>query len=300
MKKKLNLHSKQIPTKDLEQAILKTLTYRAIFNYPMTLYQLCYFLNTKEDKTLKIEKVKNTLEKLQEKGLVRTTNNKFTLNYVKTVNVEKRAERAEKLLRETNTIKLYLQKIPWIKFVGITGSVAAFNVTEENDIDIFIITQKNRAWITRLCVVFILKILDKYPKENCIAEKICPNLIVDEDHMGWNKDSRNLFVANEIIMMIPILSRDNTYFKFLQENLWIKTFFGNFNVSTNKKSRKSINSSIVDVLENNLMNMQLKYMKDKKTNEVTKKGFIHFNKNDSKPVVLDRYVELLHKININF
>jgi hypothetical protein len=94
-------------------------------------------------------------------------------------------------------------------------------------------------------------------------------------------------VAHEVLMVYPILDRENTYLKFLKANLWVKGFFGNFECDVEELSLPKKNRNIVlNVIERAAMFLQLKYMAKKITTEIAKENLIHFNKVDSSTKVL--------------
>jgi hypothetical protein len=59
--------------------------------------------------------------------------------------------------------------------------------------------------------------------------------------MAWAKKKRNLYVAQNIISMQPLVWRDDTYFNFMEENKWIFKYFNNFKINFPVKIvRKSV------------------------------------------------------------
>ncbi len=190
-----------------------------------------------------------------------------------------------------------MAKIPWIQFVGITGAISAFNAPKNDDIDLFIVTKKDRLWITRGFVFLILKILGELRTDKNPDMKICPNILIDESKLGWSSSKRNVYVAHEIAMMYPLLNRNNTYFRLIKENDWIFNYFGNTSVTIPEKfeALKSKNILLLG-LEDLSRSLQLKYMSKKKTSEVTNKYLIHFNRDDSTSPILKEYKKILQKI----
>jgi hypothetical protein len=199
-----------------ETAIYNTLAYRSIFKYPLTEYQLKSTLIS--TRRFKEQYFCDELARLVKKGVVKTHAGTYYISGYKPVDWDKRAKYSQKLISDAKEMAKMLGLIPWIKLVGITGAVAAYNADSEADIDFFIITAKNRIWISRLFVVLLLKALGKYRTDTSPKGKVCPNLYIDESKLNWPRDKRNLLVAHEIILMHPILSRGNTYFKFMKAN----------------------------------------------------------------------------------
>ncbi|HSX39194.1 MAG TPA: hypothetical protein VLI92_01225 [Candidatus Saccharimonadales bacterium] len=272
-----------------DAAVKNTLKYRAIFKYPMSFFQLQTFLICK--KGFDYEFFKKTVRKLHKKNSIKAKEEKFMLPTLKPLSWDLRAKYSKEHLQRCEKVFKKLEAIKWIKFLGVTGSVAAFNADKDDDVDIFIITEKNRLWLTRLFVVLTLKSLGVYRTEENPNKKICPNILIDESQLEWDKEKQNIYVAHEIAMMHPVINRDNIYFRFLKRNRWINTYLGNFNVNYPEKfaNKSKDQSEFVTKLESIVRSAQMKYMKKKQTSEVTTNNFIHFNKHDWTPKILTQF-----------
>lgn len=280
---------------EVEQAVLDTLCYRSVFNYPMSIHQLGTFLIS--EKKFDGADLKKGISGLQEKGIIKSKSGKYYLKGQKPVGWEYRKKMSKQLLKEAAPVIGAAGKIPWIKMISVTGSVAAFNAGKNDDVDIFIVTEKNRVWLSRFFAVLIFKILGKYRSDTDSERKLCPNLFVDESRMRWEENSRNSYIAHEIAMMAPVVDKDETYTRFLSENDWISGFLANFEFprfSENYKTRRS--SAIVDFLENLLMKAQILYMLRKRTSELVDKNFIHFNRDDSSDSILSGFGQAKKKV----
>ncbi|OGC68943.1 hypothetical protein A2415_04040 [candidate division WWE3 bacterium RIFOXYC1_FULL_39_7] len=273
-----------------DKAIRTTLAYRSIFKYPLSFYQLTTFLIS--DRSFKYDFFKNELQKMAKKGYIQTKGGKYYLNSIKPVSWEVRKKNAETLLENNQHIFEMLKIVPWIKFLGVTGSVAAFNADKTSDIDIFIISAKNRLWLTRGFTAILLKIAKTYVRVDAEPGKLCPNLFVDESALEWPKEKQTVYTAHEIALIHPIFQRENTYFKFLAANDWVKKYLPHFNLETGNLPKSKTKLSLVDGIENTAMKLQMMYMKRKKTKEVTNKHIIHFNKNDNGPMILEHFEKL--------
>jgi predicted nucleotidyltransferase len=281
--------------KSCDKAILRTLSYSSIFQYPMSLFQLYTFLITKNE--FEFEFFKKSLRRLVKKRHIKAKDGKYYLPNTRPVSWSLRYKYSEDLMKETLEYIKPLRSIPWIKLVTVTGSLAKYNAKKDDDIDIFIITDKNRLWLTRGFVFIILKIINKYAQGPESKRKFCCNLFVDESKMLWNKEKHNLYIAHEILSMHPIMIRDETYLRFLKDNEWVFKYFKNlkflFPVKYGHDSKSK--SRFVDLLENIARKAQLRYMDKKKTFEITTKNLIHFNKNDHSAEILNEYDSLVHK-----
>jgi hypothetical protein len=119
------------------------------------------------------------------------------------------------------------KKFKDILFLGISGSVAAGYPKKNSDIDIFIITKKDRLWWNRLVLrwwIFKNKIPHRRFGQKERKNQFCFNLWLDENNLELKKEKQNLKNATDLIMMISILNRKKTYEKFLMKNGWVKNY----------------------------------------------------------------------------
>lgn len=274
-----------------DNAIKNTLAYRAVFKYPMSFYQLGTFLIS--DKILDYEIFSKELNKLCKNRSVKVKGGKYYLTGFKPISWQLRTKNTFDQIRKILPIIEILRAIPWIKMCAITGSAAAYNLSSKDDIDIFIITSQKRLWVTRLFTVILLKILGKYRTNKNPTGKICPNIFIDETDLTWDKNKQNIYVAHEILMMHPVINRDRAYFNFLNHNLWVFDHFTNMSPEKGRYDLtgrdKIIKSKFMDFIEGSSRIIQYLYMEKKRTNEIIKKNFIHFNKTDNTKKILNEY-----------
>ena len=277
------------------EAIKNTLSYRSIFKYSLSLFQLRTMMISKEE--ISDDVFINELDGLVKRGGVKSRSKRYYARGYRPVDWNVRAASSKKLIENSRPALKALNTIPWIKLLCITGSVAAYNADKNADIDVFIVCTKNRLWLTRFFTVVMLKVLGKYRSDTEPAGRICPNIYVDEKSIIWPKNKRNLYVAQEITMMHPIINKDNTYFKFIESNDWIFEYFRNFAVDTSVTPHTNLNrqSRLVNIAEDVLRRYQVWYMKKRKTNEITEKHLIHFNREDWTEKILGKYSGLIKK-----
>ena len=275
-----------------DSAIRKTLAYRATFRYPLSYHQL--FNTLISIRIFKKEFFDKELNKLVKTAQIGYRDGKYFDKRIKPVSWEFRYKQSKEALYKVEKVIKVLKNIPWIKLLSVTGSVAAFNSDKGSDIDIFVVTKTHRLWLTRGFVAVILKAMGMYIRKDSDPGRICPNLFIDEEAFAWPNNDRSIFTAHEIILMHPLIDRDQTYLKFLRANDWVKSHFANFNLYTGgmKTKKLSSGSRLVNLLEKIATKLQLKYMEKKRTNEVTNKHMIHFRKNDNTGWILESYKKL--------
>lgn len=284
--KKTPAHSQNLL---LKKSIFNTLKYRQIFNCPMSVFQIWNYLigNHKyEPKNFQRE-----LLELVKSGEIICQDGLYSLQKVDYENNEKKLKRAHKLIMRAYKVSSYLKQIPWIEMIAVTGSVAAYNAEEQSDIDIFVVTQPKRLFLTRFFMVTILKALGVYWDQKKPSGTICPNIIISSNNLTWNGKNQNLYTANEISLLYPIFYRNNCYFSFLKHNEWAKNYLPNLQISELSPvliKRLGL-SRLIDFMELLAMKFQIGYMKKKKTTELVSKNILHFNSHDSSEAILHKY-----------
>lgn len=285
----------------MEKAILKTLIYGDIFDYPLTLREIHKWLIGKKVELRQIEK-KYRVSSIEYRG-------KFHFLKGRSNIVRKRLQRQKQsriYLRKAKIISWILKLIPWIKLVGISGGLSMENAGKKDDIDLILITSKNRLWISRLLALFILQLTGQRRKATHsikqAAGKICLNILLEEDKLEQKK--KNLYTAHEVLQMKVLWQRDGVYSKYLEDNSWAFKYLPNwmsqYGVSSIKyRGNKKTHGSIVDLLENLAKKIQLKIMQKIQGQERIEDGALYFHPKDYGYEVLTRYANLC-KIHISF
>lgn len=119
-----------------------------------------------------------------------------------------------------NTHKRYLKifsYLPWMRFIGLTGSNAFESCHEKDDIDLFVISAAHRLWIVYVMIVILSKLLKKRPL-------FCFNYLIDENSISFEQHSYHNAV--QIYMMKPLF---NGHYKkqIYKNNPWIKNYLPN-------------------------------------------------------------------------
>ena len=145
---------------NLEKNIIQTLAYFDIFDYPLTkeeLYQ--YVLNTNSvNVKIPYTNFLCLLDKLKGQNVFSYNNGYYFLNNRNDI-IDSRQKTIRILEEKMKIAKKGIRKIryvPFVKAVFVCNTVASGFVTEESDIDLFIIVRKNRLWLARFFTTIIL------------------------------------------------------------------------------------------------------------------------------------------------
>lgn len=285
----------------MERAIIKTLVYTDIFDYPLKVYEIHKWLIGEKASLYQVEKA---LERLSQKSRVKSRKDYYFLIGRDNL-VQKRLKRqkiSSQFLLKTKLLTFILKIIPWIKLVGVSGGLAMENADKKGDIDLVIITAKKRLWLTRILTIFILDLLGIRRKVNMnpkkVGGKLCINLILEEDRL--EQTSKNIYVAHEVLQMKVLWQREGIYKKYLLDNLWVFKFLPNWvgngimnhelRIKPKKHDSKfSIFNSILNVFERLAKWLQLKIMKKPQGRERIEEGAVYFHPNDYGPRVISEY-----------
>lgn len=211
----------------VEKAILYTLAYSDIFHFPLTKEELWQFLISEEkiDRTTFDQAIKN----LSKKIIIR---NGFYVLAGHELDIKTRRNNTSELKKKQQIAKhaaYYLSYIPTIKLIGLSGSVAMGKAESNDDIDFFIITKKNKLFITRVLIQSVLEMLNlRRKRQDTVGrDKICVNLLIDETQISWADHAHDVYTAHEVLHMKPLFERDNMFERFITANNWVQQFFPN-------------------------------------------------------------------------
>lgn len=180
--------------------------------------------------------------------------------------------------------------IPNVRMVAITGSLAMENSTDESDIDLMIVTKSGRLWLTRPVVYLLLRAFGfqlRKPNDKNQKDKLCLNIWLDESDLKWSKN-RNIFTAHEIAQIVPILNKDKTYERFLQENKWILDFWSNA-VKIKEEKYTETKKTKRGIFEWLAYKLQCAHMRSKITKETVTPTRALFHPQDLSEFVLSRF-----------
>ncbi|MEO6978909.1 MAG: nucleotidyltransferase domain-containing protein, partial [Mucilaginibacter sp.] len=187
-----------------------------------------------------------------------------------------------------------VRKFPQRGGIAISGSLSKNFADDNSDIDLFIITAKNKLWIARTIMHCFKKLTFLVNKEHLF----CMNYYIDEQQLEIAE--KNIYTAIEIATLIP-LQGDTVFDSFFAANAWTRNYLPNKNmrIACAKPVKTRLLKSLVELLFNNkagnkIDNMLMKvtgarWLKKTEQKKVNSHGIImgmdtgkHFAKPDPK------------------
>ncbi len=278
----------------LNKCILITLSYAQIFNDSLTINEVYRWLIFQKTTKPLIEK---KLQILVKSGKIYQQNGRYSLSRKSDFNSHKQILNS-KLSFATQATGV-LKFIPTIRLIAVSGSVAASRPDKKSDIDFFIICQKDSVWITRLfCNLFLLFFKQKRNRRSQVVNnKICLNMYIDEANTLIQP--KNIYYAREILQIIPLLNRNQTYEKFLKNNQWTSKIFPNACMSVDLESVIPPKTFLLLKLTDWLFfRLQYLYMLQHLTIEKVSASQIRFHPIDYHSITLRKFKQVLNAHNI--
>lgn len=200
--------------------VLEPLIYSSLFHFPLTAEEIRRY---SPKKAISLVQVKDSLAALEpfvseKDGLYALTGGKTVKRVPDAVYLSQKREKAMRL------VKLW-SWLPSVIMIGISGSVAAGNVSQSDDIDFFVITKDKTMFSTRLLLLGSLRLLGM--RKRYTKDAICLNMFLSEAAMKFSRERQELYTAREIVQLVPFYSQGNTYETFMQKNAWVFSFLPN-------------------------------------------------------------------------
>ena len=217
-----------IPNRDQELAVLRSVVYASLFDYPLTLDQLHQSLIGIRAEKESIAAWWRSSELLQtaiecRDGLF------FPAGRADLIATRSRREMLSRdLLDRDRRILSMVSRMPFVRMVALSGSLAHLNAEGSADLDLFMITAPGRVWSVTLAVLVLSRVFGW-------RRHLCLNYVISENTMKIVPE--DLFTANQIIHLRPTYGRD-VFARFLYTNQFVRNFYPNFELKTDLKTSR--------------------------------------------------------------
>jgi hypothetical protein len=280
-----------------ERAVLKTLVYRDLFDYPLKVEEVWQFLLERKSSLAAVNKA---LERLVVKKMLGKTGSYYFLAGREKVleTRERRKVVSQAKLKRAATYTRFLPFIPWVRGVFVTGALAVENVEPDSDLDVLVVACEKRVWLTRLFSTLFFDLMGvRVRPPGKIRDRVCPNIFLAETTLKIPPNEQNLYTAHEVIQSRPLWEKGPLHQRFLAENKWINRWLPNVNLPLHpggSPSRKT--TFLFDWLETVIYKLQLKYMEKKRTREIATPERILFHPKNLGAEVLASFRRNLDKM----
>jgi predicted nucleotidyltransferase len=132
---------------------------------------------------------------------------------------------------------------PFVRMIGLNGSVASGSFNQNSDIDFLIIAKKDRLFTARFFAVMMMKTIGWYRNKRKIAGRICLNCFLSEANLSIEPElpANRSKVIKSCENMIPLVDKFGIFEKFYTRNKWIPRKSGKKSINYNFTLRKPRN-----------------------------------------------------------
>lgn len=153
-------------------------------------------------------------------GLLARTDSRLTLPD-RTHLAAVRRERERQAFRLWSIARAYGQlfaAIPFVRMVGVTGSLAADNPVRDADVDFLLVSTPRRLWLVRAAAIAVVRLARRR------NVNLCPNYLLSTRALALGQ--HDLYTAHEVLQLVPTAGAA-TYRAFIAQNSWIARFLPN-------------------------------------------------------------------------
>lgn len=206
-------------THGVDDAILQTLVYADLFDYPLTTEEIHRYLT---GYPAPMSLVKEHLQRNGRSGEQWASVSRFWFLAGREHLVDLRRQResySQVLWPKARRFGRLIAALPFVRMVCITGSLAMHNVTNpQDDVDLLIVTAEERVWFGRALVILVVHLARRFGVE------LCPNYVMAESCLEMGEPS--LYIAHELAQLLPLHGVD-VYHRLLKSNAWMVDYLPN-------------------------------------------------------------------------
>jgi hypothetical protein len=231
---------------ELHAAVLRTIAYSDIFEYPLSTVETHRYLI---GRPASIDEVARELSVATERGELEQLDGLYVLAG-RASHFERRSRRnrqAERLWPAARRFGRLIGWLPFVRMVAVTGALAADNVEPEADLDYFVVTMHGFLWLTRAMILALDRVTSLLG-----SPRLCPNFLVTDTQLEL--EERDLFAAQELARMVPVFGT-GVYTRMLAQNNWSRQYLPNAKIETGRKASEigRVRQAIERILANSLV-----------------------------------------------
>ncbi len=226
---------------ELSKAILNTITYFDLFDYPLTMTEVWRFLFLPNGSPVSLNLVAEELEVLCQNHQVLFKRGFYCLSSREAI-IETREERHRLSIPKMRIAEREAERlmaIPGVCGVAVSNSLSFRNSRQSGDIDFFVITENNAVWQSRFFAASYAALFDKRPRLGKKADQLC--LCFFTTKQALNLESYMLPQHNGVPDVVriywqatlkPMAGKQELWSRFFSANQWIKKFLPNIPFAT--------------------------------------------------------------------
>lgn len=209
----------------LREAVLRTIAYFDIFEYPLTSFEVWKYLEMPKGHVT-IHEIEEELMRVREDGVLNCTHGFWTLvgrEAAVTVRHERHQIAFRKFARARRAAWL-LGKMPWIRMVAVCNTLAWNHARDESDIDFFIVTAPGALWKARFSAVLPFALMGLRPNGGRVRDPLCFSFFASETALEFQELALapdDPYLLRWVASVVPLYDPDGLIEALWDANPWV-------------------------------------------------------------------------------
>lgn len=212
----------------LHRMILETVAYYDAFDYPLTEFEVWKLLLASDGEgereiLISFCDIREALRgSFLGKRLGRSRGYVFLRGRENLVSLRVyRQKNADRNIFKAGRIACLLRCMPFVRMIGLTGSLSMKNADCGSDWDFFIVLRSGYIWTGRAVATALLHIFGLRRHGRKVAHRACLNYWITTRSLEIH--SKDLFSSSEYFFIIPLFG-EKVFERFQKTNMWIRRF----------------------------------------------------------------------------
>lgn len=182
----------------IEEAIIRTVVYADVFNFPLTIPEIHHFLISRQHYTC--DEIAAALSGSARLSRLFRLEGEYVLCHDRSEIVglrQRREAAASRLFPLALRYGVWLARLPFVRMVAITGALSVRNPDDDDDdLDYVLVTASGRVWTARAFAVLLVRLA------RLRGVTLCPNYVLSETALFQQR--HDIFMAHEVAQMVPV------------------------------------------------------------------------------------------------
>ena len=220
--------------KDIDKAILQTLSFYDIYDFPLTNSEI---IDNLWGRAGKLDEILPALKQLQNQGKIDFKDGFYFLAG-KYFLADRRQEVYINSYKKWQLVSKYhwvWRLVPFLKIIFIANTLAYGNAKLKGDIDLLVITENNRLFTSRLFLTVWLLILGRWRWGGKVSDRFCLSFFLSKNKLNLKDfliDDLDIYLIYYTKWLKPVYCTDTKAAnKFYSKNSWIKKYLPNIDTS---------------------------------------------------------------------
>ena len=198
-----------------EVAILRTLLYADVFDYPLTAQEIHHYLIANSATPEAVQAALASSAWLSAR--VTRVNGCFAVGDRAEVGQlrEERQRHSAALWSLARRWAARIGCLPFVRMVAVTGALAMNNSPLGDDIDFLIVAAPGRVWLARAMTIALVRVARLF------GVGLCPNYVLSQSALA--QERHDLYVAHDLAQMVPLVGH-TVYAEMRAANEWVLEF----------------------------------------------------------------------------